>query len=162
MLRFGKSSPNHPALVIQMLTSQAIVLNRTKIYTSGRRNLNLNFAVRLALRIGPILLFLAHAQSLLQAMRCQTSPSYPLLKYGNPDKHFDLDFAADGGLLYRLSSALLFWQDDSDSCRAARWSAALLTRASEGLYHISGHCSKHFALANSSRCSLARFRGGQS
>ncbi|KAL8867124.1 MAG: hypothetical protein Q9174_005863, partial [Haloplaca sp. 1 TL-2023] len=97
----------------------AILLNRTKIYTSGRRHLTLSFPIRLALRIGPILLFLTHAQSLLQAMRCQTSPNYSLLKYGNADKHFDLDFAGDGGMLYRLSSTLLFWQDDSQSCQMA-------------------------------------------
>ncbi|KAL8931072.1 MAG: hypothetical protein Q9208_000174 [Pyrenodesmia sp. 3 TL-2023] len=96
----------------------AIVLNRTKIYTSGRRHLNLTFALRLALRIAPILMFLSHTQSLLQAIRCQTSPDYSLLKYGNASKHFDLDFASDGGLLHSFSSALLFWQNDRDSCSA--------------------------------------------
>ncbi|KAI4185768.1 MAG: hypothetical protein LQ346_005822 [Caloplaca aetnensis] len=96
----------------------AIVLNRTKIYTSGRRHLNLTFALRLALRIAPILLFLSHTKSLLQAIRCQTSPEYSLLKYGNASKHFDLDFASDGGLLYRFGSTLLFWQNDRDSCSA--------------------------------------------
>ncbi|KAL9022508.1 MAG: hypothetical protein Q9185_000415 [Variospora sp. 1 TL-2023] len=96
----------------------AIVLNRTKIYTSGRRHLNLTFALRFTLRIAPILMFLAHTQSLLQAIRCQTSPDYSALKYGNASKHFDLDFASDGGLLYRFSSTLLSWQDDRESCRA--------------------------------------------
>ncbi|KAI4096915.1 MAG: hypothetical protein LQ344_000715 [Seirophora lacunosa] len=96
----------------------AIVLNRTKIYTSGRRHLNLTFALRFTLRIAPILMFLAHTQSLLQAIRCQTSPNYSALKYGNASKHFDLDFASDGGLLYHFSSTLLFWQDDLESCRA--------------------------------------------
>ncbi|KAL8705214.1 MAG: hypothetical protein Q9201_001670 [Fulgogasparrea decipioides] len=106
------ATPNH------VLTCQAIVLNRTKIYTSGRRNLRLTFALRFALRIGPILMFLSHIQSLLEAMRCQTSPDYSRLKYGDPNKHFDLDFARDGGLLYRLSSTLLFWQGDKESCEA--------------------------------------------
>ncbi|KAI4142428.1 MAG: hypothetical protein L6R39_004944 [Caloplaca ligustica] len=96
----------------------AIVLNRTKIYTSGRRNLNLTFALRLALRIAPILMLVSHTLSLLQAVRCQTSPDYSLIKYGNASKHFDLDFASDGGLLYRFSSALLFWKNDRESCRA--------------------------------------------
>ena len=63
-------------------------------------------------------MFLSHAQSLLQAMRCQTSPDYPSMKYGNPDKHLDLDFAENGGFLYVLSSTLLFWQGDRDSCIA--------------------------------------------
>ncbi|KAL8690675.1 MAG: hypothetical protein Q9218_003934 [Villophora microphyllina] len=96
----------------------AIILNRTKIFTSGRRNLHLNFVVRLALRIGPILMFTFHTVSLLQAMRCQTSPDYSQLKYGDPGKSFNLDFSADGGLLYTLSSTLLFWQNDSQSCQA--------------------------------------------
>lgn len=63
-------------------------------------------------------MFLSHTQSLLQAIRCQTSPDYSLLKYGNASKHFDLDFASDGGLLYQFSSSLLFWQEDRQSCRA--------------------------------------------
>ncbi|KAL8832798.1 MAG: hypothetical protein Q9170_004743 [Blastenia crenularia] len=96
----------------------AIVLNRTRIYTSGRRNIDLTFALRLTLRIVPIILFLSHAQSFLQAIRCQTSPDYSILKYGNDSKHFDLDFASEGGLLYHLSSTLLFWQDDRESCQA--------------------------------------------
>ncbi|KAL9602504.1 MAG: hypothetical protein Q9219_001799 [cf. Caloplaca sp. 3 TL-2023] len=96
----------------------AIVLNRTKIFTSGRRNINLTFALRLALRIAPIVMFLAHTQSILQAIRCQTSPDYSSLKYGNASTHFDLDFASNGGMLYQSSSNLLFWQDDLESCQA--------------------------------------------
>ncbi|KAL8714340.1 MAG: hypothetical protein Q9220_001673 [cf. Caloplaca sp. 1 TL-2023] len=96
----------------------AVVLNRTRVLASGRRQLRLTFPLRLALRIAPIILFVFHAQSLLQAMRCQTSPDYPLLKYGDPSKQFDLDFAARGGILYRLSSSVLFWQSDKDACQA--------------------------------------------
>ena len=42
-----------------------------------------------------------------------------MLKYGNASKHFELDFASDGGLLYQLTSTLLFWQNDRESCNAA-------------------------------------------
>ncbi|KAL8932291.1 MAG: hypothetical protein Q9211_006404, partial [Gyalolechia sp. 1 TL-2023] len=98
----------------------AIVLNRTKIYTSGRRNIHLTFVLRFALRIAPILMLLSHTQSLLQAIRCQSSPDYSMLKYGNANKNFDLDFASGGGLLYRFSSMVLFWQDDLGSCQAVK------------------------------------------
>lgn len=97
---------------------QAIVLNRTQVYASSRRHINLNWQLRLALRTMPIIMFLYQTQSLLQAMRCQTSPNYPTLRYGKPDKLYSLDFSADGGILYRLSSALLPWQDDKESCLA--------------------------------------------
>ena len=66
----------------------------------------------------PILLFLVHTLSLLQAIRCQTSSQYSFLKYGNADKHVDLDFSGDEGFLYYLSSTLLFWESDADSCLA--------------------------------------------
>lgn len=52
-------------------------------------------------------------------MRCQTSPNFSSIRYGNPYRHTLIDFAGDGGLLYALSSSLLFWQDDIGSCRAA-------------------------------------------
>lgn len=100
--------------------ASAIILNRTRIYTSGRRNIHLTFVLRLALRIAPILMFLSHAESLLQAIRCQSSPAYSVLKYGDPTKNFDLDFASKGGTLYRLSSMILFWQDESGSCQAVK------------------------------------------
>lgn len=72
--------------------------------------------MRFALRIGPVILFLFHIKNLLEAMRCQTSPRFSSLKYGELHKQSDLDFAGDGGLLYYLSSTLLFWQGDMDSC----------------------------------------------
>ena len=96
----------------------AIILNRTQIYASARRHLSLSWQSRLALRIIPILLFLLQTQSLLRAMRCQTSPRYPEMRYGNPDKHISIDFAGDGGFLYRLSSTLLFWETEQMSCLA--------------------------------------------
>lgn len=70
------------------------------------------------MRIIPIFLFTIHALSLLQAIRCQTSSQYSSLKYGKADMHVDLDFSGDGGFLYYLSSTLLFWESDAESCLA--------------------------------------------
>lgn len=52
-------------------------------------------------------------------MRCQTSPDYALYRYGDITKHSETDFATSGGLFHTISSALLFWQDDRQSCLAA-------------------------------------------
>lgn len=94
-----------------------MVLNRTYVYASLRRPLKLGFHLRLALRIVPIILFFAQAKNTLEAMRCQTSLQYSELKYGSSLTSFYLDFAGDGGLLYYLSSSLLFWKTDEESCR---------------------------------------------
>ena len=88
------------------------------MYASPRRHLVLGFSLRLALRILPIVLFVFHIYNLLAAMRCQTSPQFSALKYGNSNKKIELDFAGDGGLLYYLSSTLLFWQNDTEACLA--------------------------------------------
>ena len=97
---------------------QAIILNRTGVYASTRRPVYLNWYVRLALRIIPVWLFCSQISSLLQAIHCQTSPDYSTLRYGGEGPQRHLDFSGDGGLLYNLSSALLLWQDDRDSCLA--------------------------------------------
>jgi endonuclease/exonuclease/phosphatase (EEP) superfamily protein YafD len=99
---------------------QAIVLNRTQIYASSRRRLALRWHIRLLLRIIPIFLFTYQIISFLQAMRCQTSPNYALYKYDNSTKQLEMDFATNGGMLYSLSSSFLPWQDDGESCKAAR------------------------------------------
>ena len=98
--------------------AQAIILNRTQIYAAARRHISLGWPLRIALRIAPMLLFLHHILSFLQAIRCQTSPHYSFLKYGKRDKHVDLDFSGDAGFLYHLASAVLFWENDGDSCMA--------------------------------------------
>ena len=94
----------------------AIVLNRTSIYAASRRNLRLHWQLRAALRIIPVLLLYGQARSLFRALRCQTSSNYTLLRYGSPDKNVLLDFAGGGGLLYRLSSLLLFLESEEASC----------------------------------------------
>ena len=96
----------------------AMVLNRTTIYASARRNLRLNWQGRALLRLAPILVLLALSRTLLQTMRCQTSPAYSEMRWGNASKRTKLDFAESGGMLYGLSSSALFWESELDSCRA--------------------------------------------
>lgn len=64
------------------------------------------------------MLFAFHILALLQALRCQTSPNFSYLKYGKVDKNMELDFSEDGGLLYYITSVLLSWETDGDSCLA--------------------------------------------
>ena len=49
-------------------------------------------------------------------MRCQTSSDYALYRYGNASKVFDLDYAGEGGFIHALSSKVLFWESDEESC----------------------------------------------
>ncbi|KAL9075692.1 MAG: hypothetical protein Q9161_001444 [Pseudevernia consocians] len=96
----------------------AIILNRTQIYASARRHITFSWPIRLAIRIMPIIMFLSHTLGLLQAMRCQTSPNYSSLRYGKAHKQLDMDFSGDGGIIYWISSMLLFWENDASSCLA--------------------------------------------
>lgn len=74
--------------------------------------------MRLALYAIPITAFFVQMLFILQAMKCQTSPDFPSLRYGDPLKQLSIDFGGEGGFLYRLSSTLLFWQDDAHCCNA--------------------------------------------
>ncbi|KAI9848489.1 MAG: hypothetical protein M1838_000512 [Thelocarpon superellum] len=98
--------------------TMAIILNRTQVYASARRHIRLAWTARLVLRLVPILLFLYQASRLVQATRCQTSPTYPTLRYAKPNLRYQHDFAGAGGLLHGLTSRLLFWQSDEETCRA--------------------------------------------
>jgi hypothetical protein len=66
-----------------------------------------------------MLLFLHRIQGILQAIRCQTSPSWPTIQYGASDRRLDMDFAGESGYLWRFTSAMLFWETTEQSCRAA-------------------------------------------
>ena len=120
LLSIGKSFNSYSLSDKLLKFLQAIVLNRTKAYASGRRRLYLAWPLRLTLRILPIMLLAAHTLSLLQAIRCQASPHYSILRYRAEGKHFDLDFSGNNLSLYRISSTLLFWQKDQQSCLAVR------------------------------------------
>ncbi|CAK3923756.1 related to ASI3 integral membrane E3 ubiquitin ligase, role in negative regulation of amino acid uptake [Lecanosticta acicola] len=100
----------------------AILLNRTQFYASSREHLRLRWHMRLALYAIPIAAFLTQMVVILEAMRCQTSPDFPQLRYGDPLKHLAIDFAGEGGFLYNLSSTLLFWKDDVSCCQARQMS----------------------------------------
>ncbi|KAF1945212.1 hypothetical protein EJ02DRAFT_509669 [Clathrospora elynae] len=98
----------------------AILLNRTHFYGNSRVPLNFDrLSVRLALYIAPLALFLYQIQSVLQAIRCQTSPGWSEMQYGAHDRQLDTDFGGDGGYLFKFASALLFWESTEASCRAA-------------------------------------------
>ncbi|KAJ4368184.1 hypothetical protein N0V83_006540 [Neocucurbitaria cava] len=97
----------------------AILLNRTHFYASSRVALSFDrIHLRLALYITPLLLFLFQIHSVLQAIRCQTSPGWSEMQYGAPDRQLDTDFGGEGGYLWRAASMLLFWETTEQSCRA--------------------------------------------
>ncbi|KAF2861806.1 hypothetical protein K470DRAFT_256648 [Piedraia hortae CBS 480.64] len=100
----------------------AALLSRAQFFSSPRRSLRLKRHVRLAVYLIPILLFTAQLLRILEALKCQTSPDYPLMRYDDPLKKLTLDFSAEGGFLYNLSSSLLFWKTDGDCCNARHMS----------------------------------------
>ncbi|KAH7355268.1 ubiquitin-protein ligase-like protein [Rhexocercosporidium sp. MPI-PUGE-AT-0058] len=96
----------------------AVVLNRTFVYASTRRNLVLPWKIRFLIRLLPIVLLLAQCRSMLQSIQCQTSPDFALMRWGNASRSSDLMFTQNGGYLHELSSALLFGASDEASCMA--------------------------------------------
>jgi hypothetical protein len=94
-------------------------LNRTHFYASSRVPLSFDrLHLRIALHLGPALLFLWRIQTVLQAIHCQSSPDWSTMQYGAAGHQLDTDFGGEGGFLWRTSSALLFWENAEDSCRA--------------------------------------------
>ncbi|KAM7186893.1 hypothetical protein V8F33_011565 [Rhypophila sp. PSN 637] len=96
----------------------AVVINRTHIFAATRRRLRLQWPMRLALRIIPIILLLIQACTLLQSIQCQTSPDFAQLRWGNATKSSDLMFSQSNPFLHGLSSSLLFGASDENSCRS--------------------------------------------
>ncbi|OMP86382.1 Protein ASI3 [Diplodia seriata] len=96
----------------------AILLNRTQFYASSRIPLNFRWHVRLAVYLAPIVTLIYQTQCLLQALRCQTSPEWSRLRYNDAKQPLAVDMAGEGGLLYKVSSNILYWEDDMASCRA--------------------------------------------
>lgn len=58
--------------------------------------------------------------SLLQGIRCQSSPDYATMRYGSPGKTMIFDYASAGGPLYRFASNLLPWESDQQACSAVK------------------------------------------
>jgi len=106
-------------LTMECVIKQGIVLNRAQVYASARRHLVLSWQARIFLRILPIAMFLYQIQTVLQTMRCQTSSYLPQVHSGDPEQARYTAYTGEGGFLYRLSSTMLFWQDDQTSCLSA-------------------------------------------
>jgi hypothetical protein len=104
----------------------AIILNRAQFYASSREHLRLNWYVRMGVYAVPIGAVLRQLVIVLEALRCQTSPDFALLRYGDPLKSLSLDFGGDDDFLYKLSSTLLFWKDDATCCAARNMSIPAL------------------------------------
>ncbi|KAI0889788.1 uncharacterized protein GGS22DRAFT_4084 [Annulohypoxylon maeteangense] len=100
--------------------AMAIILNRTHIFAASRRRLFLTWPIRLFLRILPIIFFSYQARLLLQSIKCQTSPDFAELRWGNSSKTSDLMFAQPSTYLHGLSTVLLLGATDYDSCRAVQ------------------------------------------
>nr|POF12319.1 protein asi3 [Quercus suber] len=110
--------------VVVLRNSQAIILNRTHFYASSRQALRLRWHARLALYLIPICTFVVQMYHVLQFMRCQTSPDFAQLRWGDPLKNISAEFGGEGGFVYNLSSVLLFWEDDATCCAARSMSLA--------------------------------------
>jgi hypothetical protein len=104
----------------------AIILNRAQFYASSREHLRLNWYVRMGVYAVPIGAILRQLIIVLEALRCQSSPDFALLRYGDPLKSISLDFGGDDDFLYHLSSTLLFWKDDTACCTARNMSIPAL------------------------------------
>lgn len=105
-----------------------MILNRITVYASTRRPVHLTWEKRLALRIVPILLLGGQMLTLLRAIRCQTSPDFIDLTPGLTSDSPVYSYGDDGGIMYKLSSALLFWESDAQTCDASH---PMISRAGE-------------------------------
>nr|OQO15949.1 hypothetical protein B0A51_18620 [Rachicladosporium sp. CCFEE 5018] len=94
----------------------AIVLNRAQFYASSREHLRIRWHTRLAIYLPVIMMFGYQMLRVLEALRCQTSPDFSQLRYGDPAKNLSIDFGGETGFLYDLSSRLLYWKDDEACC----------------------------------------------
>jgi hypothetical protein len=92
--------------------------------------------VRLSMYLVPITALLYQILSLTEGIRCQTSPDREIFNPGTPFGGVVLDFThytGEGGLLYRASTALLFWQSEEESCAHVGMSALPGERANGSL-----------------------------
>jgi hypothetical protein len=93
------------------------------VYASARIPLRTSLYIRAALYGIPISVLLFQVRSLLQALRCQTSPNWNVMRYGNSTKQFPLDHASGGGHVYSITSSMLFWETEETSCRSVSMGA---------------------------------------
>lgn len=108
--------------------AMALLLNRVAIFGSTRRHINLTWSKRFALRLIPVMLFVAQTHKLLQAIQCQTSPDFMSLRFGIHDisttSAHGLEWHSDDRFLHWASSSILFTSSDADSCAARGMSAS--------------------------------------
>jgi hypothetical protein len=111
---------------------QIFTLGRVHVFASSRIPLRLNFFIRAFIYSVPIAFLTIEAISIVRAIRCQTSPEWPAMRYDNNSKKFPLDYAADGGFLYRISSSILYKETDDESCQAVGMAALGGTKLPRG------------------------------
>ena len=110
--------------MLQYLTSRwsftcfavALILNRVNVYGTSRQRIVLSFWTRAALRLVPIALLIPQIYHLLSGIHCQTSPEYSLYRHGDNNKYSMLDWSTDGGPIYTMTSTMLYFQSDEQSC----------------------------------------------
>lgn len=101
----------------------AVALNRTQVYASARVPLRMHYLLRAALYCVPIAMLLVQIQTVLRALRCQSSPDWSIMRYNNESANYMLDHAGNGGFLYDLGKSALFWESDEQSCQAVGMAA---------------------------------------
>ena len=102
--------------------TMALVLNRVNVYGSSRQRIHLTWNKRFALRLIPVMLFIAQIHKLLQAIQCQSSPDFIDLRFGMQNASEiaarGVEWQSQDGFLHWLSSTALFTSSDADSCVA--------------------------------------------
>lgn len=96
----------------------AIVLNRIHIFAATRRQIRFRWHIRLLLRLSPIVLLSIQVYRILQAIQCQTSPDFALLRWDDAQKSSGLMFSHPNACLNALSSTVLIGATDGKSCVA--------------------------------------------
>jgi Zinc finger, C3HC4 type (RING finger) len=102
--------------------AMALILNRVAVYGSSRQKIHLAWNRRLALRLLPVMLFVAQIYKLLQAIQCQSSPDFIDLRLGAQNASEAIargvEWQSQDGFLHWMSTSLLFASSDADSCAA--------------------------------------------
>lgn len=102
--------------------AMALILNRVAVYGSSRQRIHLTWNKRLALRLVPVMLFIAQIHKLLQAIQCQSSPDFVNLRFGTQNASEvaarGLEWQSHDRFLHWMSSSVLFTSSDAESCAA--------------------------------------------
>ena len=96
----------------------SIVINRAYVYASTRRHVLLPWHARLLVRLVPMVMLLFQIRSLLQAILCQTSSEFVVLRQPSTAEVPDLPGSHE--FLHTLSSILLLRPSDLETCRSIK------------------------------------------